>query len=123
LQRLTTAHRRLVFLCLLAMILLFGYLLLQHSSDFPNYSFFIWYWILPILIIPLSFVFVFRARLQKERQLLDVEIIKYTSQIAEGKLLIEKQAARLRQIDQGRKHFLTNITHEIRTPLNELLLL
>ena len=118
LQRLTTLHRRRLLLCVLAMIFLFGYLLLQHSSGFSIHPL---YWILPIIVIPLSFVLVLRTRLQKERQLLNLEIAKYTSQIAESKLLIEEQASRLRQIDLGRKHFLTNITHEIRTPLTLIL--
>jgi signal transduction histidine kinase/CheY-like chemotaxis protein/ligand-binding sensor domain-containing protein len=72
-----------------------------------------------ILIIVLVFMF-FKWRLiklQKDRKLLESEVKKRTVQIENDKQIIEDQAIALKELDNAKTQFFSNITHEFRTPL------
>jgi signal transduction histidine kinase/CheY-like chemotaxis protein len=56
-------------------------------------------------------------RLTTERVRLEAEVQVRTRQIRKDKELIEKQAAKLQEMDALKSRFFTNISHEFRTPL------
>lgn len=84
--------------------------------------FYLRWWFL-ILGIALVFLIIF-WRIQTLRQAarkLEAEVQKRTSQIEKDKKVIEKQAAELRELDELKSRFFTNVAHELRTPLTLIL--
>ncbi len=63
----------------------------------------------------LVFTWIRRLRLEKIR--LEKEVSRRTQQIIADKELIAQQAEELRQMDELKSRFFTNISHELRTPL------
>ena len=72
------------------------------------------------LVIFLSAYFFYYWRvykLQKDRARLENKVKSRTIQIEKDKLIIEKQAEDLKELDRAKTRFFSNITHEFRTPL------
>lgn len=63
----------------------------------------------------LAFFWIRRLRLEKVR--LEAEVHRRTRQIRQDKEVIEQQARELRQLDELKSRFFTNISHELRTPI------
>ncbi|MCB0583556.1 MAG: hypothetical protein KDD10_30025, partial [Phaeodactylibacter sp.] len=55
--------------------------------------------------------------LRRRARKLETEVKKRTRQIEEDKEVIEKQAAELRELDEMKSRFFTNVAHELRTPI------
>lgn len=62
-------------------------------------------------------VFFWVRRLKFEKTRLEREVDNRTQQIRKDKDLIERQADELRQVDEVKSRFFTNISHELRTPI------
>lgn len=76
----------------------------------------VWFYILcclPFLIIGLIWA---RSK-QLEARRLEMEVARRTQKIQEDKELIEHQTQELRQLDDLKSRFFTNISHELRTPV------
>ncbi|MEO1260818.1 MAG: ATP-binding protein [Bacteroidota bacterium] len=68
-----------------------------------------WFYLACILLIAgLVFTWIHRLR---------TEVNRATKKIREDKAIIERQAARLQELDEAKSKFFTNISHEFRTPL------
>ncbi|MEO1258934.1 MAG: hybrid sensor histidine kinase/response regulator transcription factor [Bacteroidota bacterium] len=68
-----------------------------------------WFYLACILLIAgLVFTWIYRLR---------SEVNRATKKIREDKEVIERQAARLKELDEAKSKFFTNISHEFRTPL------
>lgn len=65
----------------------------------------------------LAFGLIWVRRLRSEKKRLEEEVQKRTTQIQQDKTLIEQQARELRQLDEAKSRFFTNISHELRTPI------
>ncbi len=59
--------------------------------------------------------------LKKQQLLLERMVAERTQKIRSDKQLIEKQAEQLRELDEVKSRFFTNISHELRTPLTLIL--
>jgi signal transduction histidine kinase/DNA-binding response OmpR family regulator/ligand-binding sensor domain-containing protein len=57
-----------------------------------------------------------RRLLTRQREL-ETAVQERTERITADKIIIEEQAAELRQLDQAKSRFFANISHELRTPL------
>ncbi len=67
------------------------------------------------LVALIAFFWVRRLRTEKLR--LESEVNRRTSQIRSDKEIIQRQAQSLRQLDEMKSRFFTNISHELRTPI------
>jgi len=80
----------------------------------------LWFRVIVVLLVAaLAFLF-YRWRVQRLERIrirLEEEVKRRTEQIELDKEIIEKQAIELRQLDQAKSRFFSNITHEFRTPL------
>lgn len=75
-----------------------------------------WFYILCSIPI-IGAVFWWIRRLQTEQLRLEVEVAMRTKQILKDKELIEEQSVKLKEMDEIKSRFFTNISHEFRTPL------
>jgi signal transduction histidine kinase/DNA-binding response OmpR family regulator len=72
------------------------------------------------LLVSLPFVafgLIWGRNKQLEARRLEKEVALRTQKIREDKTVIEKQAHELRQLDEMKSRFFTNISHELRTPI------
>ena len=80
-----------------------------------------WWFFLGILCLLYVLVKLFIKRrtyvLEKDKRNLEQEVAKRTREIEKDKVLIEKQAEELQQLDEIKSRFFSNVTHELRTPL------
>lgn len=85
-----------------------------HARDF----FYKQVWFQALIVFALTFIsFFWIQRLRSEKTRLEAEVHKRTHQIREDKALIEQQADELKQLDELKSRFFSNISHELRTPI------
>lgn len=75
-----------------------------------------WFYVLCFLVLTIIAIAWIRY-LQHQRILLRKEVAAQTRQIREDKAVIEQQAEELKQADELKSRFFTNISHELRTPI------
>lgn len=97
----------------------------ETVAEIPLYvarPFYATWWFI-VLIIALSVLGVFwRINILRKQNLqLEEEIARRTEKIREDKIIIEKQAAELQQLDELKTRFFANISHELRTPITLIL--
>ncbi len=68
-----------------------------------------WFYVLCVVVIA-GLVFLWIQRLR-------TEVVRATKEIRADKEIIEQQAEQLKELDEAKSHFFTNISHEFRTPL------
>lgn len=85
-----------------------------HAQDFFYKQ--AWFYILCCLPF-LLFGLIWARNKHLEARRLEVEVIRRTEKIQSDKVLIEKQAEELQQLDNMKSQFFTNISHELRTPI------
>jgi len=75
-------------------------------------------WFYLLVSIPfLAFAGLWIQNKRREAQRLEIKVAVQTQKIREDKELIEQQATDLRELDQLKSNFFTNISHELRTPI------
>ncbi|NRA50482.1 MAG: response regulator, partial [Phaeodactylibacter sp.] len=75
-------------------------------------------WFYLLLALPfIAFGLLWARNKQQEASRLESEVQLRTRQIREDKKLIEQQADELKQLDELKSRFFTNISHELRTPV------
>lgn len=79
-----------------------------------------WFYLLCLAAVG-GAVFWWIMRLRTQKQRLETEVRKRTESIRQDKVVIEKQAAQLQELDRFKSRFYTNITHEFRTPLTVIM--
>lgn len=83
-----------------------------------------WFLVLFAMAIGISVWQWYSGRIQslrKQQQRLEKMVADRTEKIREDKLLIEKQARQLQELDEVKSRFFANISHELRTPLTLIL--
>jgi signal transduction histidine kinase len=75
-------------------------------------------WFYLLLALPfIAFGLLWARNKQQESRRLEREVRLRTRQIRKDKKLIEQQAEELKQLDELKSRFFTNISHELRTPV------
>lgn len=83
-----------------------------------------WFWTLMavmVVVFTLAISSVRTRRLNQRRLELERQVKRRTQRIEDDKIVIEKQAEELKELDQVKSKFFTNISHELRTPLTLVL--
>lgn len=83
-----------------------------------------WFWTCLVLLVVIFAIAISRyrtRRLNKSKLELELQVKKRTQKIEDDKVVIEKQAEELKELDQVKSKFFTNISHELRTPLTLVL--
>ncbi|MDX8339037.1 ATP-binding protein [Draconibacterium sp. IB214405] len=80
-----------------------------------------WWFYLLVALAVISIMLIWIRRIQTEKLRLEIEVDHRTDQIQKDKATIEQQALQLKELDQAKTRFFTNISHEFRTPLTVIL--
>ena len=76
----------------------------------------VWFYLVAALPF-LFFIYAWIRNKQQEARRLELKVAIQTQKIRQDKELIEQQADELRQLDELKSNFFTNISHELRTPI------
>lgn len=80
-----------------------------------------WWFFLGVALAVISSMLIWIRRIRTEKLRLEIEVDHRTDQIQKDKVTIEQQAVQLKELDQAKTRFFTNISHEFRTPLTVIL--